>query len=508
MSKLGKIAFLISGLSLFILFAARLIIGGWIDYFYVPLAFTITGFFAALFLDLRYYLEFFTMRTTKHGMNMGTLILGAFALVVVINYMSARLNNTWDMTAEKLYSLTEQSQNVLKDLKSDVEFMVFYRGEEDREARQEVSQALDVYLSASNKLRLNFVNAFVNTKLASQYLQAGDKMKVFAVVGDKKVEVDTPYTENQITSALIRVSRSSTQNIYFLSGHGEKDIDDESTDGISELREALKSNGFRATKINLLKGDKLEDLQGVLAIVGPQVALLDVEIEQVRDFMRQGGKLLIAADPGLNHHMALLTKPLGVEFKNNYLINERVQLLNASPAAVLGVDFSTTSDITKSFAQSDQFALLMLASEVRRSEDANEDWSFEDLLATVPSSYAINSLDQPVNQDTVSRQVFNLGVSVVGQQEKAKEFRLVVFGDSDFMSNRVIFQGINRDLALNSLAFLVKDAGLINVTPKIPEGTRMVMTQSGQLAAVAGGVALPLLFIIVSAFIWVRRKAL
>lgn len=508
MSKIGKILFLISGLSLLILIVARFIIGGWIDYLYLPMAFFVIGFFAALIVDLKHYFEFLTMRTTKHGMNMGTLILAAFVFVTAINYLSVRFDKSWDLTTEKLNSLSEESVKVLGDLKSDVLIKIFYRGEEDRQVRQEIKQALEIYTAASTKIQVQLINAYADTAAAAKYMKAGDKLKVFAVVEDRFVEIDSPYSENQVTSSLIRVSRERSQIIYFLSGHGEKDIDQEDTDGLSELRAALTGSGYTVAKINLLKGDTLDDKSGVLAIVGPQSALLESEVNSIREFMKGGGKLFLAADPGLPHHMALLTKPLGVEFKNNYLINERVQLLNASPAAVLGLDFSRDSEITKSFAMADQFALFMMASEVARAEDANTEWTVTELLNTVPSAYAMANLDQQVDEDSVSRRSFVLGLSVVGELEKNKEFRFVAFGDSDFASNRVIFQGINRDLALNSFAFLIKDEGLINVTPKIPEGTHMTMTRTGQLAAVAGGVSLPLIFIILSGVLWMRRKSL
>lgn len=509
MSKLSKIGFLVSGLSLLILIVARVILGGWIDYLYVPLVFTVVGFLAAVIVDYRFYIDFFSMRTTKHGLNMGTLIVGAFALVAAVNYFSARFDKTWDLTAEKLNSLSEQSQKVVDGLPRDVQIKVFYRGEEDREARQQVQQSLQIYLDATSKLDIQFINAFVETAEASEYLRPGDEVKVFAVSGPQKVEIEPPYGENQVTSALIRVTRDTERIIYFLSGHGERDIDQQGNEGISEFKSALESNGFRVAKVNLLRGETLAESEAVLALIGPQTALLDSEIEAIREFMKKGGKLLVAADPGQNHQVANLVKPYGIQFSNNYVINDRTRLLNAGPAAALGLEFSRESDITKTFAVSDQFALFMLASEVTRAEGANTEWAITELVLTEPSAFALNTLRAEVSEKDINRRKHVIGVSSVGKEEgQTSEFGIVVFGDSDFITDRVIFQGINRDLALNSVAFLSKDEGLINVAPKIPEGTQMTMTQTSQMAAVVGGVSLPLLLIVLSGWAWMRRKNL
>ena len=61
-----------------------------------------------------------------------------------------------------------------------------------------------------------------------------------------------------------------------------------------------------------------------------------------------------------------------------------------------------------------------------------------------------------------------------------REGRVAAFGDSDFASNAFLsFQG-NRDLFLNTVAWLVQDVDLISIRPKEPEDQRLVLTQNQQ----------------------------
>ena len=65
MSKWGKISYLVGGLSLLIMLVARLILQGWIDYLYIPFFLGLAAIVLALIVDYKFYLEFFTMKTTR-----------------------------------------------------------------------------------------------------------------------------------------------------------------------------------------------------------------------------------------------------------------------------------------------------------------------------------------------------------------------------------------------------------------------------------------------------------
>jgi ABC-type uncharacterized transport system involved in gliding motility auxiliary subunit len=89
-----------------------------------------------------------------------------------------------------------------------------------------------------------------------------------------------------------------------------------------------------------------------------------------------------------------------------------------------------------------------------------------------------------------------------------KEGRVIAFGDADFASNT--FFGIqgNRDLVLNSVAWLAEDPDLITIRPKDPEDQRMFLT--GRQQIVVFGIALlvwPILFVGLGIAVWWKRRS-
>ena len=505
MSTWGKRSFFIAGISIIILVATRFFLGGWISYLWIPFGVAIASIVAAFAIDFKFYLEFFAMRTTKHGMNMGTLIIGGLALAVVLNYVGVRFDKTFDLTEEKLFSLSDQSKKTLDTLPEDTIIRIFYKGQEDLQAREQIKMKLQNFRNYSSKLRVDYVNSLVENELAKEYLKSVDQVTVIAELGKQRVQVDPPYGEEQVTSALIKVQRTDKKVIYFLSGHGERDIEATDRNGITELRTGLLNNGFDVKKINLLKGDSLPSENAVLAIVGPKTSFLDSEIEQIRAFVKAGGALFLAADPGESHQLAGLTKSFGVEFRNNYILNARQMILGLGRAAVLAMQFDTQSSITKSFANTDQFSLFFMASEVTKEPGYSGDLAITEIVSTDPAAFSLDSLKRPAGEPEQSEK--SMAVTVSGKLED-KDIKAAIFGDSDFLTNAIFFQGVNRDLALNTFAYLADDAGLISIRPKKAKGTELTMTLNQQKMAVAAGVAYPLIIFVVGAVIWFRRRGL
>src|SRR5262245_16350943 len=159
MSKWGKISFLISGLSLLVLLTARLILQGWLDFLYAPLIVAVVGFVLALAVDFKFYLEFLTLKTTKHGMNMGVMIVLSFVLLVAVNFLGVRFDKTFDFTKEKINTLSDQTQQAVKGLDDELKILVFYRGTDDKELRGQLKSNFQSYMDLSPKIKMSFIDA-------------------------------------------------------------------------------------------------------------------------------------------------------------------------------------------------------------------------------------------------------------------------------------------------------------------------------------------------------------
>ena len=510
MSKWAKISWLIAAIALVCLVSIRFVIGGWDNMLFGLVAVFLIGVISAIIVDVRFYLEFFTLRTTKHGLNMGTMILLGVVLIVSVNILAVKRDKTWDFTEEKLFSLSDQSRDVLKSLTEDLQMMVFYRGAKDQEVREQIKNTTDLYAKASKKVKVQFIDAFVDREKSQEYLQGlGDITDAvfFVEYKGKKVRVESPFDEEKTTASIIKSTRSSQKKIYFLTGHGERDIDSEDPEGLREFKNSSIGAAFAVEKLSLIDNPKIPEDAAVIAIVGPTTQLLENEMQLIRDFAQKGGGVLLALDPGLRHQGQLLTKSFGVEFLNNYLINDRVQIIGRGPAAGLGVTFDATHPITKSF-KTQNFTLFDVSSELRPASNLPDGFAVTELVKTPPATFTVPELKAAVTPG--DRKMVTVGIATSGKfnpaVQDAKEFRAVIFGDSDFIAQKDIMQGLNLDLAMNSIAFLADESDLISIRAKQPAGTKLELTTIKQNSFIIGGVAIPLLLFVMGGTVWYRRR--
>jgi ABC-type uncharacterized transport system involved in gliding motility auxiliary subunit len=463
------------------------------------------------------------MRTTKHGANMGVLILMSLALVIAANYLGYRFNKSIDVTEEKLNSLSDQTVRQLKALKSDLVFTVFYAGAAEKDQRQQIRDDLSLYTEESPKVKVRFINLYENPGLAADYLK--DKRVPFALYVDysgRRILIDGPYSESSVTSGIIKATRESQKTIYFTTGHGEPNIDGEG--GLTLLRKGLEDMSFKVANLNLAMGENMPKGDSFVAIIGPKTAFLDVELERLRDFVKQGGHLLLAIDPGQKHNLANLTKSFGVEFKNNYILTEQLQRYGIM---TMGNSYDPNSEITRNFSSDPTFVTAFeQASEIARASDAPASYTFHELVKTEERSVAFNDVHQKVVESDAKRRLLGVQVDVPVENIAAtttdkdgkvhdtpstkppSKAEVAIFGDSDFFGDKMIGQLRNRDLAYNIFAGLANEAELTGIRQKMPKGSTLILTQNYLYGVVAAGVSVPVLLLVLAGFFWYRRKNL
>ncbi len=517
MSRWGKILFFFAWITLAVVFAIRYVLGGWIDWLYAPLILALLSFVGACIVDIKFYLEFFTMRTTKHGLNMGTIILLVLAGLVSVNILAVRKNKIWDLTEDKLFSLSQQSVDVLKPIKGDIQFTIFYRGEKSRDALNTVRETLRPYEEISNSVQVVFYDTYLENLKAQEYLNslpdkdsANNQIFLFAEHEGKRERIQSPFTETEITSALVKITRKSSSKIYFLTGHNERDLDSEGEEGFKAFKNELEQYASQPETLNLLQGGQVPADASALVIAGPKAPLLDGEIEAIYGYLRGGGKLIVMADPGEPHNLSPFLKGLGVEFSNTYVVNGGLQVSGVSQVTAVGLEFDQTNDITKPFQTGNTFALFHLASEVRKSPQST-DITVQDLVKTSSRSFALSELSESAKRSEMRN--YTLAVAVKGKlkdkegKESDKEFSAIVFGDSDFATNKLISLPTNQNLLMNSVASLSGQSDLISIRPKQPKSTKLVMTSAKWLGVVSAGLLLPTALLVLGSLVWFRRRS-
>ena len=174
------------------------------------------------------------------------------AVLGVANYLANKNNKTFDTTSNQRYSLSEQTTKVVKGLAKDVN-ITYWHGEEGAGAAKDV---LNQYTALSSKLKVEYVDAIKKPTLARA---AGiTNLGTIVIESGTRREEAKGITEEQITSALVRVLKGTERTICFAQGGGEKDLDKSARDGYSAVKDAIERDNFKILKLNLLESSEIQ----------------------------------------------------------------------------------------------------------------------------------------------------------------------------------------------------------------------------------------------------------
>jgi ABC-type uncharacterized transport system involved in gliding motility auxiliary subunit len=489
-------------------FVARLLLAEWVD---STIGLIIIGLFCAIasvFMDLDFWKEVASMKTTKNGLSLGAVVGMVFVLLIAVNYIGQARNVKWDLTADKLNSLSDQTLTILKNSPAEIEFRGFFRvGVNDLEDRMKDSfeNLVKMYQAESPKVKLFVYDPFKRKDLTEKYkvMTTGE---IVVSIGEKQTTVND-VSEQAFTNAIVKLTRN-TKNLYSIIGHGERDLEDTGPRGTSQLKSYLVDEGYKISDLSLAtSGGKLPDDAAAVIIVGPTQNYTEGELKVIRDFLTKGGKLLLALDPGSSSNAIKLSQDVGIEFYNQFVQDSYGRLLMKSANFALGLQYSGTHEVTSKIKKVQ--TIFNSASPLRRSPGAFTGITTDDLVMTEQSAYIVKQLTEGEDTDKPPKQQFTLAMAAKGKLNEAapNEFAAVVVGDSDFLSNETIdVLGANRDLALNIMASLSNDAEMITIRPKFAQGTPMVLT-SAQNGGLFGLICLiPMSMFAFSFIAWWRRR--
>src|SRR5512134_485803 len=107
----------------------------------------------------------FAGRSARYGAFSMASIVAVLAIVLGINYIAARQNKRWDLTAAGQFSLSDQTRKVLGGLKEPVRLLVFERNE----GFQRFRDRLDSYTYVTPQVKVEYIDVDKNPSQARQY---------------------------------------------------------------------------------------------------------------------------------------------------------------------------------------------------------------------------------------------------------------------------------------------------------------------------------------------------
>jgi ABC-type uncharacterized transport system involved in gliding motility auxiliary subunit len=444
------------------------------------------------------------------------LLIG-IAILVVVNLISYKLPTKigsfqtdwrWDMTESKRFSLAPQTTKILGGLDREVVIRYFDR---KNNLAGSVKDLLDQFPAASRNVSVEMVELDREPTKAQQF-NVKEYGTVVVSAGGKN-ETAKGAKEEDIANAIVKVLKGEAKNIYFLQGHGERDIANTERQGYSAAKKSLEEANYTVKPLSLLaEKPEIPADAAMVIIAGANKEFLAPEIDSLKNYMLKGGKLLVLITPTTPQSLVKLLAEFGADVSNALVVDiSGIGRLFGTdelmPLAVAYENHAITKEMTNIAT------LYPLAGRVNTSTGFLPGADFRVIAKTPSQSWATTEVK--------SRQVsFQKGrdiegpIGVVGAGTfkdptivDAAEGRLVVFGSPDVISNAILGFNGNRDLFLNSIAWLSADEDLISIRPKNPEDRRVELSP-GQLDMIfyLSVIVLPLSIVFAGFFVWWKRR--
>lgn len=452
-----------------------------------------------------------TGRTARQGANATVVSLAVIGILILLNVLAARHSKRFDLTAERQFSLSKQTLQVLAGLKEPVNVTAFMSS--GYYARQTVQDLLEEYTYHSDKLKVEFIDLDQRPALARQYQITRDGTVIFESGGRRQEALGSD--EQEFTSALVKLTREQAKAVYFVTGHRERSPQDSGDAGYQQIAEALKRDNYRVETLNLTITSTVPADCAALVLASPMVAPAEKEIEAIKAYIDRGGSLFVLTDPQSDVSLDELLGRWHLSARNDIVLDPAMSFFGdiASPV----VDRFPYHTITKDLGGLTTF--FPLARSIASPKEPVEGVQVSPLVQTSQSSWGETDRENrqarlDAGKDTPGP--LDLAVAATlelpkqGSEDQPKRARLVVFGDADLCSNGVLWSirgSGNPDLFLNSVNWLAEEEALISIRPNQPTERTIILSGVQQrLVLLTSMLFMPVAVVVAGAWVWWKRR--
>jgi ABC-type uncharacterized transport system involved in gliding motility auxiliary subunit len=458
-------------------------------------------------------------RATRYGLNAVVYTIIFILILIAINYISSQHHARFDLTAEKVYSLSSQSQQVVKNLKEPLKMYGFFQGGENDRARR----LYEEYAYASPKVTFEMVDPDKHPELAEKFKVTALNTTHLQYDGEKAGEGTnvTELSEEALTNAIIRVSKATKKVVYFLDGEGEADPNDNNNQtGFGQFKTALEGEGFEVKKILLATMPGVPGDCSMLVVAGPTKPLAQHEVDAVNEYLEKGGRALFmlrAARPDNEvdeSQLIALAQKWGVDPGKDVIVDQVLRLF-AGPALGLNplVSDYGNSPITQDFKQRTIFPMARSVDPAAKPPDGV---TVTPLAKTSATSWAETDIDgifkrQEAKLDPADKRgPITVADAISGDIAKAGgkgKARIVVLGSTEMADNQWIGQFFNRDFMVNSVDWLAGEENQISIRPRTIRASRLRLTvDQFSIVFALSVLLLPELLLIAGIVVWWERR--
>jgi ABC-type uncharacterized transport system involved in gliding motility auxiliary subunit len=470
------------------------------------------------------------------------IISGVLFIVVLgmLGWLSDRYKTELDWTAGHRNTLTEASRKQLDSMKGPIKFIAFMYP--DAETRRDVDMWTERYKRVKPDINVEYINPAAHPEKVKEYNIDSAGEVVIDYQGRR--ETVRALNERAVTGALQRLAYSGDRFIVFLEGHGERSINGHGDNDFDQLAQALRDKGLKVQSVNLVATPSIPDNTSLLVLARPTSKLLEGEVKLIENYLQAGGNLLWLTDPE-TPTIEGLEKALGIAWQQGYAIFPNYQILGTgNPAIYLATSYPAQNPVTHDL---DEVTAFPLAQSLKA--DPNSGWHAEPMLQTDANAWLeTGKIGGEISFDPKSGDIpgpLTIGMTLTrdvkapaatadkkdenkpadakaaangsdkdnaakkdaAKAEQPIHQRVVLVGDSDFLSDANLGAFGNRQLGLNIMQWLASRDAQLNIDiPTAPDTSLYISGWAMYLIAIGFLLALPAGLLAFGVVRWVVRR--
>jgi ABC-type uncharacterized transport system involved in gliding motility auxiliary subunit len=500
----------------------------------------------ALLLSPRSTASFIKGRRGKYGTNSAIMFVCVLTIIILGNSFFVINSYRFDTTATRVFSLSKQTEKLLANLETPVRANAFFVPTDNDQAKLKTNaeDLLSEFAKKSSKFSYRFTDPQLNKTLAIKYGVMQYPAIVFEDLSSGKQQpvyekAFNPFSEQDFITAMLIAMGDKQKVIYYSNGHKEKSLSrdistNEVTDeGIDYFIEGLKRDNYDVKSINFEQVESVPSDAAALIIIGPKSALPQNHAKMIADYIAVGGRIAFLLDPnphvtwnellsnwGIIVSQQPIADPLsslaGSKFltpllqkSNNQFVPEQKLLqytrnnsaetkrilsitdqINAAFFPGAGAIIETINENERPFHV--QNIQLGVSTAISWLEPDIEEPQFDE-NTDIQGPFSMISIIESTGPVTTNAPIFDLS-------------KIMIFGDSDFVTNKWFYSNQNSDLILNSMAWLAEDYEVISIRPKVvPFRSIVVNRREREVLKWTSGLPF-VLMLVTSTVVWWRRR--
>lgn len=478
------------------------------------------------------------MKRTLSNLNKVASLGLALVIVLLVNWIALTNPMRMDLSGQKYYALSEKTTNLLKGLEYQVKVIVIIQ--EEHGLYLDIENLLEEYQYHSKNIHVEWVDPARDLarteKLVQQYGLTEEPVQVvfdvegrsevvkqkdladIKMVKNRKEPILSAFKGEQAFSSKIQeLIQGETPVVYFLVGHGEKQVTEfDQISGYSRIGRALIRDSLEPKELMLTTEKVIPEDAAALVIAGPSKVMSTTEIELIEDYLRRSGRVMILLDALKGAGLEPMLRRWGVGLRNDFVLDPKNTLKGSDVYVDVYYQHPITNPLGGGTGARFHLPRSIKALQLEGDAGAADRPIVTELAMTSKKSWSemqVTNASAKFDENTGDeRGPFSMVVAVErGAPQKLLDVqiqpsRMVVFGDSDFVSNGVLTGG-DQDLFMSAMNWLLDREELMAIAPKPIEEIKLSLTrrQLNNLFWInlAG---IPSLAMVGGLLVWIRRR--